>query len=175
MSLPSLDPIKDGTEKAEQFVEWLAGVLRGKNWVTKILLLDVFLFLVFNPLFLPKIVEPVLGTVPLPPWYPRIFWPVIGLIFMGAVIVAWRTGPRRAARAPIDLTERRALKALRPFGFQDAAILVHLQREQNLRECLDAITDPAFRFGILYGDSGCGKTSFLQAWPLASAAQANNT
>ena len=106
-------------------------------------------------------------TYSLAKWYPRIFWPVIGLIFMGAVIVAWRTGLRRAARAPVDFTERKALKALRPFGFEDADIFVRLQREQNLWECLDAITDLAFRFGILCGDSGCGKTSFLQAglWP----------
>ena len=65
---------------------------------------------------------------------------------MGAVAVAWHTGPRRAARAPIDFTEPRALKALRPFGLEDAAIFVHLQREQNLRECLDAITDPRLSF-----------------------------
>jgi hypothetical protein len=34
-----------------------------------------------------------------------------------------------------------------------------------VRECLGTLTDPGFRFGLLSGTSGCGKTSFLQAGP----------
>jgi hypothetical protein len=137
-----------------------------------LLLLDVLLVLFFNPLFLSKILgflpEGFLPKVPaLPEWYPPIFWSAVGLVFIAALLVAYRTVPRKAAAPAVDLTERKALKGLRPFGFEDQEIFAHLQREQNLRECLEAITDREFRFGILCGESGCGKTSFLQAglWP----------
>ena len=60
-------------------------------------------------------------------------------------------------------SERSAIKGLRPFESDDAEIFVRLQRQDILRECLDAVTHKDFRFGILCGESGCGKTSFLQA------------
>ncbi len=58
---------------------------------------------------------------------------------------------------------RSAIKYLRPFEFEDAELFRRLQREGSLQECLEAISDRDFRFGILSGESGCGKTSFLQA------------
>src|SRR5439155_11262783 len=59
------------------------------------------------------------------------------------------------------------IKGLFPFRLDDAGIFVHLQRERDLKRCLAAIKDADFRFGVLYGESGTGKTSFLQAglWP----------
>jgi hypothetical protein len=42
-------------------------------------------------------------------------------------------------------------------------VFARLQREQDLELCLAGITDSEFRFGILSGESGCGKSSFLQA------------
>ncbi|MEK7727349.1 MAG: SUMF1/EgtB/PvdO family nonheme iron enzyme [candidate division KSB1 bacterium] len=62
---------------------------------------------------------------------------------------------------------RTALKALRPFDKEDAEIFQRLQRERELHDCLVALTDREFRLGILFGESGCGKTSFVQAglWP----------
>jgi formylglycine-generating enzyme required for sulfatase activity len=64
--------------------------------------------------------------------------------------------------------KRTALKALRPFDKEDAEIFQRLQRERELHDCLTTITDRDFRLGILFGESGCGKTSFVQAglWPV---------
>ncbi len=59
--------------------------------------------------------------------------------------------------------ERTAIKGLRPYTAEDAELFLRLQRQNILDECLRAITDPEFRLGILFGESGCGKTSFLQA------------
>ena len=59
--------------------------------------------------------------------------------------------------------ERSAIKCLRPFTGEDFELFLRLQRRPMLEECLRAITDPEFRLGILFGESGCGKTSFLQA------------
>jgi hypothetical protein len=60
-----LESIKERSEKAVSFVEWLAEVLRDKNWVTELLLLDVLLVLFLRPPVLSRI----LGLLPkgLPP------------------------------------------------------------------------------------------------------------
>jgi hypothetical protein len=60
-----------------------------------------------------------------------------------------------------------AIKGLRPFRHEDAKIFARLGRQVEVEECARAIADPEFRFGILSGESGCGKSSFLQAglWP----------
>ena len=167
MSILGFDSIKETTEKAVGFVEWLAQLLRGRNWVTMLLLLDVLVVLFFNPFASSKI----LGFFPiapaLPEWYRPVFWGAVVVVFIAAFVVAYRTVPRKTVASAANLIERKALKGLRPFGFEDAEIFARLQREQNLRECLETITDKEFRFGILCGESGCGKTSFLQAglWP----------
>ena len=69
-----------------------------------------------------------------------------------------------------------AYQGLRPFGFEDAPLFARLQRDALVRECVEALTDPEFRFGILYGPSGCGKTSFLRAglWPRLSTPDASH-
>ncbi|MCI0693811.1 hypothetical protein L0337_17615 [candidate division KSB1 bacterium] len=166
MAEPSLDSIKDATEKASASVEWLAEIWHGKNWVKKLLLIDALIFVVFNPASFPFILK-FFTTATLPENYPLYFWPVVGLIFLAALIVAIRIKSKKAP-AVFDPGERSAIKGLRPFGFEDAEIFRYLQREDMLADCLNAITDRDFRLGILFGESGCGKTSFLQAglWPM---------
>jgi hypothetical protein len=131
-----------------------------------LLLLDVVLFFFLNPAVLPVLLEFLSNEPKLPEWYSLGFWLVIGLIFVAAFIVAYRTVPRKT-EAFVDSTEHIAIKGLRPFGFTDAEVFARLQREVPLRECLTTVIDPEFRFGILCGESGSGKTSFLQAglWP----------
>jgi hypothetical protein len=77
----------------------------------------------------------------------------------------------KSAQAPAIATfssvQTSAIKGLRPFKRDDAGVFTLLQRGRDLERCLAAIADPDFRFGILSGESGCGKSSFLQAglWP----------
>jgi hypothetical protein len=40
MPTPSFDSIRETTEKAVGFVEWLAQLLRRRKWVTMLLLLE---------------------------------------------------------------------------------------------------------------------------------------
>ncbi len=96
MSTPSFEQIKKRTEEAVSFIEWLADVLRGKNWVKKLLLIDVLLFAIFNPLFFPSILELFTKEQP-PPQYPLVFWLVIGLVFVAALIVALRKADLQGA------------------------------------------------------------------------------
>jgi hypothetical protein len=60
-----------------------------------------------------------------------------------------------------------AIKGLLPFRHEDAELFASLQRERDIDLCLSAIKDSEFCFGVLSGESGCGKSSFLQAglWP----------
>ncbi|MDZ7313833.1 MAG: SUMF1/EgtB/PvdO family nonheme iron enzyme [candidate division KSB1 bacterium] len=161
------EKLKTSTEDVVSIVDWFSRVLREKHWVTRLLLVDVLLFAVFNPIFFTKILQLFTTKAKLPEQYPLFFWLVITGVFIVALIAALRTRPTKTAVSLSDSTKRSAIKGLRPFRFEDAELFVRLQREESLRECLEAITDRDFRFGVLCGESGCGKTSFLQAglWP----------
>lgn len=78
----------------------------------------------------------------------------------------------RQAEASADSLEHKAIKGLRPFGLTDAEVFARLQREMPLREYLATVTGPEFRFGILCGESGCGKILPSSGRSLAEAAQA---
>ena len=96
--------------------------------------------------------------------YCRFFWIITGALFVGAVMVAVRdilksgstgTAIQYAANSPI--------KGLRSFDFEDAGIFRKLQRNEDINTCTQGLGEKEFRFGVLTGESGCGKTSFLRA------------
>jgi len=161
------DKSKNLYEQAKNFVEWIAEeIIRKRNWLARLLLSDVALFVLFNPHHWP-FEGLLLSLFPKLKQFGRyvpVFWSLIGFIFIIAVIVA-----ARVKRKPIAHAEMKpgAIKGLLPFGHEDAEVFSHLQRDQNLKECLQAIGDEQWRFGVLSGESGAGKTSFLQAglWP----------
>jgi hypothetical protein len=175
---PSPEAIRDLTEKTRTAVTWLAEVLRSRDCLTKLVLVDVVIFLVFNP-YVSPIIPPLYQSLrgrPLPPVYAWGFWTLFGAIALATVVVALRT-TRGAWREPDPApAPRSAIKGLRPFGMDDAPLFARLQRDALVRECLEALTDPECRFGILYGPSGCGKTSFLRAglWPRLRALEASH-
>jgi conflict system STAND superfamily ATPase len=160
------DTLHTFIEKTNKAIDWIVEeIFRQKNWRSLLVLIDVVLFLAFNPFQWPF---PNLLT-PFPQllsyhWYWHAFWSLISLIFIGAVIAAART-----KRKPTETGYLKpgAIKGLLPFGYEDAEDFAHLQRSQILKECLQAIGDDLWRFGVLSGESGTGKTSFLQAglWP----------
>jgi tetratricopeptide (TPR) repeat protein len=160
--VPPTDVIKETTEKLAAFVQWIAQLIQSRNWFTILLLLDVVLLFVANPNVADKLLTTFFPQQTLPEQYPVFFWLMLGLVFVTAIAVAVRTMPKPAADAT-DFTERKAIKGLRPFSAEDAEIFAQLQRNRSLKECLESITSNTFRFGILMGESGSGKTSFLQA------------
>ena len=95
----------------------------------------------------------------LPANYSRWFWVGEAALLGLALVIAVRTMPRTLPASKADTADRKAIKGLRPFDVDDADVFAQLQRQQNLRDCLDTITAGAFRFGILHGESGCGKSS----------------
>jgi hypothetical protein len=84
----------------------LVEVLRGKYWTTKLLLLDALIFAAFNPVVFRKILE-LFGATQLPEAYALYFWLVIGVVFVAAVVAAWRARPKEKTRR--DLAERSAI------------------------------------------------------------------
>ena len=167
------DWIKQITEAVASFIGWVADLIWRRNWFMLLVLTGVALSLVgyFCKNFLNQSLPPQQQTS-----FWLTFWIAVGLVFAGALIVAVVTMPRPARTIPVDVVERTAIKGLRPFGFADAEIFARLQRSRQLRECIEVLTTPLFRFGILMGESGCGKTSFLQAgvWPQLSQPESSH-
>jgi tetratricopeptide (TPR) repeat protein len=150
---------------------WAAeGIAQYKHWRSLLVLLDfviylAFLFLFFNPFEWPfPTLLSIYPRLKQSGWYAPVFWSLIVAISVIGVIKAARA--RSKIAEPVELKPG-AIKGLLPFGYEDAEVFSRLQREENLKECLQTLADEQFRFGALSGESGVGKTSFLQAglWP----------
>ncbi|HYV09470.1 MAG TPA: ATP-binding protein [Pyrinomonadaceae bacterium] len=156
------DKIRETVQAQEGILQWLLQTWREKNWVRLLLILDTILLIAFNP----KTSSWALAIIEVqhPRYYTRVWLGVVILIFIVAVIIALRT---KTTPKQVSIDERRTIKGLRPFHFDDSEIFDRLQRTEIIRECVSAIADTQFRFGVLSGQSGSGKTSFLQAglWP----------
>ena len=92
------------------------------------------------------------------------YWLAIGVLFILAVTLAVREilkgfGPKSA----IQYDQNSPIKGLRSFDFDDADIFHKLQRNEEINTCSQGLTEQDYRFGVLTGESGCGKTSFLRA------------
>jgi len=162
MSLPSTKDVQESAEKLEKLLQFIAHSWRTRNWVRVLSLCAVVVALLLNP-WLAAIAAPLLN-LPMWVWYTPAWVAVLGALLVGALVAALRA--ERPA-GPTPVVERRAIKGLRPFALDDAEIFKRLQREEILRECVQAITAEDFRLGLISGESGSGKTSFLQAglWP----------
>jgi hypothetical protein len=159
-SFPSPEPIKSTTETLTTFIRWLADLVLTKNWISLLVLLDLAAVFLLKPEsgILLKLLKANLTD-----WYEPVFWLGVAAIAVIAVGVAIKTAPRPLKLESADEGTRTAIKGLRSFGVEDAEIFAKLQRNQSLQDCLASIARPEFRFGILVGESGCGKSSLLQA------------
>lgn len=174
MSPPSTDLLQSSTEKLASFVTWIAELIQKRNWFTLLLLIDVAWFFFANPGVAGQIYQTFTGSE-LPEQYSGFFWLVLGLFFIAALGVAVATMPRPLQLDVSEGAARKAIKGLRSFGVEDAEIFSRLQRNESLKDCLESISRDDFRFGILIGESGCGKTSFLQAGLLPRLSQPDAT
>ncbi len=165
-----LETFQKTTETVAEFIRWLAELIQRRNWFMLLVLAGVGL--AFIGQFFKDWINQQFEKFP---W--GLFWLIVGGIFVTALAVAVVTMPRATDAEPVDLTERKAIKGLRPFRREDAEIFSRLQRNRILRDCLEAILSPTFRIGVLMGDSGCGKTSFMQAgmWPTLSQSDTSHS
>ncbi|TVQ22591.1 MAG: NACHT domain-containing protein, partial [Leptolyngbya sp. DLM2.Bin15] len=168
LGTPTPEFLQTTTEAIARFIQWVAELIRRRNWFMLLVLTGVALAALggffrdqINERFLAEAAQ---GAV----W--ASFWTGVVLIFISALVVAVVTMPRPGQEPEDDSPERKAIKGLRPFSRDDAEIFTQLQRTSSLRECCETVTSQSYKFGILMGESGCGKTSFLQAglWPKLS-------
>lgn len=162
MEPPSPEDLLKKVESSESFINKLVIAWREKQWV-KLLLLFGFVALAFlNQTVVFNAVQFIYKSpeFKLPDWYFYVWLIVTIAAFIAAFIVALRTTPTKFPDAP---SEKSIIKGLRPYTAEDAELFAKLQRGRMLQDCLTACDDRDFRFGILNGESGTGKTSFLQA------------
>ena len=171
--------MRNAAEEILKFLQWIAELIATKNWFALLGVVIILIYCLFTPpelnifsLFggnsngwLTGLFTKIDGS--LPSWYlPSFVIIELGLL-IGALTITIQSRPKVDYLTSEDIAERKAIKGLRPFSDKDSEIFVKLQRTQILRESLESVTSANFRFGILIGESGCGKTSFLQAglWP----------
>ncbi|MEM9276188.1 MAG: hypothetical protein AAGA80_24995 [Cyanobacteria bacterium P01_F01_bin.143] len=177
MSLQSPKPpppntVRKITEELAQLVQWMAELIRSRNWFTLLLLVDVSLILFFTPGgFVAKFFN-----FSFPEWYKVAFWLTVSILFLAALTIAVVTKPSSSKAKTAKFNNLTTIKGLQPFTFEDRELFARLQRQKILRECLNAFINPSFRFGIIQGESGCGKTSFLQAGlcPILNESETNH-
>ena len=160
---PSPSAVKTITEELVKLFQWILELIRSRNWFTLLLLADVSLILFLTP---GGVVAQFLNnwfSFSLPEWYKLAFWLTVSILFLAAMIVAVVTMPSSSKEETGKINERSIIKGLQPFRYQDREIFARLQRRKSIQECWETIINPNFRFGIILGESGCGKTSFLQA------------
>lgn len=170
MEAPVVDSLRNRFEVLNNLVNWIADVWRSKNLVRRLLLCDVIIFTLFNP-YVPLILK-IAPTTLIPKNYELYFWVTVSFFFVIATIIAIRTKSNKTISA--DITLRSPIKGLLPFDTADEVIFTQLQRNHELIECSQVITDNNFRIGILSAESGNGKTSFLRAGLLPALQKLNH-
>ena len=139
-------------EKAPFIVEFLDAIRRREWWAVRRLLLTLcvpaLLLLVQN--------GGGLGTY---------FFPILAS-WLGIFLILALTEISARPRFADEFSESsypRTIRGLVSFGEDDAATFATLGRGSDVAKVLNAVRDPQFRFGVIYGESGCGKTSLLHA------------
>ncbi len=129
--------------------------------VTALIALVLALCFLTPPFILAKAIS-LLG-VKLPVWYTLEVWAgglaavlVIGLVAMALL----RKKPETPPPPPLKYE---AIKELRPFEAGDADVFAKLERGAMVQKIIGVVQSQDFRLGLLYSESGCGKTSFLRA------------
>lgn len=154
---PDLDSVKANIEKSLNFADWLIDLWESSKWSKRLILLNILIItaVAIAKFYLNK--DFISSDITRP-----FFYSAISLSFIIAVVIAFFERKKTLIPRP-DIPERNAIKGLRAFDFNDAEIFKRLQRNDKLASCLTVITSSDFKFGVLYAESGCGKTSFLQA------------
>jgi hypothetical protein len=138
--------------------------LRKKNKRLFLILFSVIYFYLFNPYQYPiRNLYTLYKDVVSIKWYNEIFWATLLLLLIVIIVQIYLAQKNKILTRKPDEIRTGPIKGLLSYSSEDAEYYSNLQRDQNLVECFQAITNEHWRFGVLDGDSGVGKTSFLLA------------
>jgi hypothetical protein len=152
-----IESLKKNTETITSFVKMVAGWIRDKQWIE---LISFVLSAVILGYLGRAAIAQFLGEQN-SQWFIGVVG-IVALLFVLAVVVAVFQKSSLVSNKENPL-ERPAIKGLLSFGPGDVEIFSRLERNQDIKSCLNSLEDNDFRIGALWGESGCGKTSFLQA------------
>ncbi len=152
-----LESITETMKSLVSLVQMVAELIREKKWVELICLI---LAVIIVGWVSREVIKSIFKIDKYPQWF---IWVYLGgiLLFSVAVLISVFNKPKLISDSPIE--EQVAIKGLRPFTQKDAEVFSKLQRNKSINACLSMLQDREFRIGILWGESGCGKSSFLQA------------
>jgi tetratricopeptide (TPR) repeat protein len=156
----ALTDISKHAESVEGFINDLAEAFRKRRWVKILSLIGIAFALLLNPASVEYGLK--LLSFRKPDWYSYLVWGIVAAsFFVSAFLIALRS-KKEEKTAPLPSIS--IIKGLYPYTNtkEDADWFARLQRGNILQDCLRLCSgeDP---FAILSGDSGTGKTSFLQA------------
>lgn len=138
--------------------------LRKKNKRLNLILFSVLYFYLFNPYQYPlRNLFTIYKDVVNLKWYIDAFWAAFLLLLIIILVQIYLAQKNKIISRRFDEIRTGPIKGLLSYSSEDAGYYSNLQRDQNLVECFQAITNEHWRFGVLNGDSGVGKTSFLLA------------
>ncbi|HEX8196057.1 MAG TPA: ATP-binding protein [Pyrinomonadaceae bacterium] len=155
-----IDKVKISTESTESGLRWAAAVWKEKSQVRKLIFLAIAIVTIFFSLW--SFQTQLFGENILPKWLSY----AVAVIVVALLIIAFILILREKTEGGTTMRIRsKAIRGLLSFNFsrEDALVFADLQRADKIRQCTLAITDPKYRFFILSGKSGCGKSSLLQA------------
>ena len=152
-----LESITETMKSLVSLVQMVAELIREKKWVELICLI---LAVIIVGWVSREVIKSIFNIEEYPQWF---IWGCLGviLLFCIAVLIAVFNKPKLRSDSPFE--EQVAIKGLRPFTQKDAEVFSKLERNKSINACLSMLQDREFRIGILWGESGCGKSSFIQA------------
>ncbi|MGK7896001.1 MAG: hypothetical protein AB4372_20900 [Xenococcus sp. (in: cyanobacteria)] len=103
----------------------------------------------------------------------NILWILSAILFIWIIYESIKP-PLPPLLEATEFKESLAIKGLRSFTEKDQEIFKQLQRNRVLQNCLAEINRDRFRFGVLFGESGCGKTSFIKAGLIPQLSQTDS-
>ncbi|SCB52086.1 hypothetical protein GA0061098_1016157 [Bradyrhizobium shewense] len=160
MGAINLNDISGTVGKTEASFVWLIRDVWRGTWFRRLILLFVLCVLLGNPKVAGQVASLLIET--LPSWY-TLAWAIANvLLFALCFIVGVRTIPPREL-PPSPIVNDGVVRGLLPFNKENGELFAQLGRAIELQRIIASLRDPDYRFGILVGASGTGKTSFLRA------------
>lgn len=167
----ALTDITNYIEVIEKFINDFAASFQEKRWVKILVTVGVIAAIFFNPAAVDYGLT--LLSFRKPEWYSYLIWGIItGLFFIIAFFYALLTKESKTIYSTPTVS---IIKGLLPYTNtqEDSEWFAKLQRGHILQDALTFCRQGDYPFGILSGESGTGKTSFLQAGLLPNLEKLN--